>query len=131
MRDQVKNDFSNVNTVSVSESIVNELRMMLSYLANIQQTNKIIEYELEKKIYDEVKNAVIAGGDNAVQQYLHSLIIRRTLAFLNQPFDGVNNIFDTPLEDDTYNTSDEKRYLYGITHFVRINISSLDLTKTT
>jgi hypothetical protein len=154
MRDQVKNEVSKINTVSVSESIVNELRMMLSYLAIIQQTNNIIEYENGengKKIYDEVNKAVIAGGNDDAKKKLYKLIILRTLActevngcfvridlpfghsfvfvfFNQQPFDGVNNIFDTPLEDDTYNTNDEKRYLYGITHFVRINISSLDLT---
>ena len=131
MRDQVKNEVSKINTVSVSESIVNELRMMLSYLAIIQQTNKIIEYELERKIYDVVKDAVIAGGTDDAKEYLNRLIIRKTLLFV-RPFDGVNNIFDTPLEDDTYNTSDEKRYLYGITYFVRTDtLLGLDLTKTT
>jgi hypothetical protein len=28
-----------------------------------------------------------------------------------------NNIFSIPLDDDTYNTNDEKRYLYGITYY--------------
>jgi hypothetical protein len=30
---------------------------------------------------------------------------------------GGNSIFKIPLEDDTYNTNDEKRYLYGITYY--------------
>ena len=131
MRDQVKNEVSKINTVSVSETIVNELRMMLSYLAIIQQTNNIIVYELERKIYDAVKDAVIAGGTDDAKESLNRLIISKTLLFV-RAFDGVNNIFDTPLEDDTYNTSDEKRYLYGITHFVRTDTyRGIDLTKPT
>jgi hypothetical protein len=121
MRDQVKNDFSNVNTVSVSESIVNELRTMLSYLAIIQQSNTIIVYErgdgtttkLGTKIYDIVNNAVndVKGGVTDAKTTLLTAVKDLT------GLDG--NIFDIPLEDDTYNTNDEKRYLYGITHFVR------------
>jgi len=107
MRDQVKNEVSKINTVSVSETIVNELRMMLSYLAIIQQTNNIIVYELERKIYDEVNNAV------TTQQVLYS----KTSAITND-IPG-RDIFNIPLEDDTYNTSDEKRYLYGITHIAK------------
>jgi hypothetical protein len=33
------------------------------------------------------------------------------------PISGLNNIFSIPLEDDSYNTKDEKRYLYGITYY--------------
>ena len=122
MRDQVKNDFSNVNTVSVSESIVNELRTMLSYLAIIQQSNTIIVYERGDvtinipgtKIYDIVNNAVnaVKGGAADAKTTL------RTDAANFTELDGID-IFGIPLEDDTYNTSDEKRYLYGITHFAK------------
>ena len=31
--------------------------------------------------------------------------------------DADKNIFRIPLDDDTYNTNDEKRYLYGITYY--------------
>jgi hypothetical protein len=114
MRDQVKNDGSKINTVSVSESIVNELRMMLSYLAIIQQTNNIIVYEdgeNGKKIYDEVKKAVIEGNDDAKTK-LQTTVNGFTAV-------GGIDIFGIPLEDDTYNTNDEKRYLYGITHIAK------------
>ena len=30
---------------------------------------------------------------------------------------GNKSIFKIPLDDDTYNTNDEKRYLYGITYY--------------
>jgi hypothetical protein len=30
---------------------------------------------------------------------------------------GANNIFKIPIEDETYNSKDEKRYLYGITYY--------------
>ena len=33
------------------------------------------------------------------------------------PISGVNNIYRIPLDDDSYNTNDEKRYFYGITYY--------------
>jgi len=37
---------------------------------------------------------------------------------------NANNIFKIPLDDDTYNTNDEKRYLYGITYYFDKNNST-------
>ena len=115
MHGQVNNDFSNVNTVSVSESIVNELRTMLSYLAIIQQSNTIIVYDSSaNKIYDNVNDAVIKLGTGTADAKTALLTAATKFTAL-----GGIDIFGIPLEDDTYNTNDEKRYLYGITHFVK------------
>ena len=106
MRAQTTDDIASINTVRISESVVQELRTMLSYLKMIQQTNAIIRFEEVNKIYDTL---------NTTQP-------PTTLAVLPKEglltFTGAaNNIFKIPLDDDTYNTNDEKRYLYGITYY--------------
>jgi hypothetical protein len=37
--------------------------------------------------------------------------------YKSQIIGKTNNIFKIPLEDDSYNNNDEKRYLYGITYY--------------
>ena len=112
MRSQTKDDASLMYTVQIGESIIQELRMILSYLKIIQLTNDIILFEENSGIYklapvglpptgtlDSITNANSAGQPKIT---------------------GVaNNIFKIPLEDDTYtyNNNDEKRYVYGITYY--------------
>lgn len=108
MRKQAKNDVANINTINISEEVVQELRMMLSYLAIIERTNAVILFE-EKNGYYNTTETAVTGGKN-------------TLEPLSQTADvgtitGYNNIFRVPLLDDTYNTNDEKRYIYGITYY--------------
>jgi hypothetical protein len=106
MRAQTKDDIASINTVRISESVVQELRTMLSYLKMIQQTDAIIKFEEANKIYDTLNTT----------QPPSSLDALPTEGLL--PFTGAaNNIFKIPLDDDTYNTNDEKRYLYGITYY--------------
>jgi hypothetical protein len=104
MRAQTRDDVASINTVRISESVVQELRMMLSYLAMIKQTDAIIKFEETNKIYDTLNTTppptslgVLTDNGKASIQ-------------------GAN-IFKIPLVDDTYNTNDEKRYLYGITYY--------------
>lgn len=104
MRAQTTDDAASINTVRISESVVQELRTMLSYLKMIQQTDAIIKFEEANKIYDtlnttpppESLGVLTDNGKASIQ--------------------GAN-IFKIPLDDDTYNTNDEKRYLYGITYY--------------
>ena len=112
MRSQTKDDASLMYTVQIGESIIQELRMILSYLKIIQLTNDIILFEENSGIYklapvglpptgtlDSITNANSAGQPKIT---------------------GVaNNIFKIPLKDDTYtyNNNDEKRYVYGITYY--------------
>ncbi len=106
MREQTTNDIASINTVRISESVVQELRTMLSYLKIIQQTNAIINFDISNRIYDKLNKTpqpttlVDALTENN----------KNTIA-------AANNIFKIPLDDDTYNTNDEKRYLYGITYY--------------
>jgi hypothetical protein len=104
MRAQTTDDVASINTVRISESVVQELRTMLSYLAVIKQTDAIIKFEETNKIYDTLNmtpppaslGVLTDNGKASIQ---------------------VANIFRIPLDDDTYNTNDEKRYLYGITYY--------------
>jgi hypothetical protein len=103
MRTQTKNDSALLYTIRVDEAIIQELRMMLSYLAIIQRTNDIIVFETNIGIYNQLSPPpeslspiTTTGSDTIV---------------------GNKSIFKIPLDDDTYNTNDEKRYLYGITYY--------------
>lgn len=104
MRAQTTDDIASINTVRISETIVQELRMMLSYLKMIQQTNAIIKFEEANKIYDTL-NTTPPPTTLGVLPEINKASIQGA------------NIFKIPLDDDTYNTNDEKRYLYGITYY--------------
>lgn len=108
MRSQAKNDASLLYTIRVDETIVKELRMMLSYLAIIERTNDIIMFEKGMDIY---------GKFTATMNTLEDMPVNDTNLILANKIKGGNSIFKIPLEDDTYNTIDEKRYLYGITYY--------------
>ena len=103
MRTQTKNDSSLLYTIRVDERIIQELRMILAYLATIQRTNDIIVFENAINIYGKLGPVVVdpkpfaTTGNNAIIE--------------------TKSIFKIPMDDDTYNTNDEKRYLYGITYY--------------
>lgn len=108
MRSQTKNDASLLYTIRVDETIIKEMRMMLSYLAIIERTNDIIIFEKGMNIYDKF---------TATTNTLTEMPVNDTNLILANKIKGGNSIFKIPLEDDTYNTNDEKRYLYGITYY--------------
>jgi hypothetical protein len=126
MRTQTKNDSTLLYNIRVDERIIQELRMILAYLATIQRTNDIIMFEMRDdtgnptaiKIYEML-------GPNEANRVPIPLTETQTNAIgkiTDQPDDNVTyifnkNIFKIPLDDDTYNTNDEKRYLYGITYY--------------
>lgn len=116
MREQTKNDASLLHTVRVSESVVKELRMMLAYLACIKRSNDIITFELTTgvRLYDTISTAVTALTTGATGTLVP---ITGVTESNKATISGVNNIFGIPLEDDSYNSKDEKRYLYGITYY--------------
>jgi hypothetical protein len=105
MRAQTKDDAAYINTVRISESVVQELRTMLSYLAIIQRTDAIIKFDISNGIYDKLNTTPPPTTLGELRS-----------AGLDKISDA-NNIFKIPLDDDTYNTNDEKRYLYGITYY--------------
>jgi hypothetical protein len=112
MRAQTKDDAALLQTVRISESVVQELRTMLAYLAIIQRTDAVIKFEKGVNFSDNVKGIYTA---------LNSTPPPTSLGILNvnnkKTIDADNNIFRIPLDDDTYNTNDEKRYVYGITYY--------------
>jgi len=107
MRQQTKNDAALLYTVRVDESIIQELRMMLGYLAIVQRTYDIIKYETDKGIYATILDKNPLPNEIAVI----------TAPSSSSTVTGNQNILRLPHDDDTYNSIDEKRYLYGITYY--------------
>lgn len=108
MRVQTNNDKSRLYTVRVNESVVKELRSMLAFLALIEQSNNVVIFEENNTIYNTITNAVT--GLNPGTLGVLSSNKKPTIS-------GGYNIFGIPHEDNTYNTKDEQRYLYGITFY--------------
>lgn len=106
MRAQTTDDVAFINTVRISESVVQELRTMLSYLAIIQRTDAIINFDISNNIYSDMTKTTPPPSS------LDALTENNKITIA-----AANNIFKIPLDDDTYNTNDEKRYLYGITYY--------------
>jgi hypothetical protein len=116
MRTQTKNDSSLLHTIRVDEAIIKELRMILAYLATIQRTKDIIVFELR----DDTGNPTainIYGKLGPVVANLPPIPVDDKQKTLSGSIIGTNSIFKIPMDDDTYNTNDEKRYLYGITYY--------------
>jgi hypothetical protein len=114
MREQTKDNAALMHTVRISESIVKELRMMLAYLSIIEKSNNIIQFEDKmgsgNTIYDKISTAV-TGGTLTLDP------ITGVTDANKAAISGDNNIYLIPLDDNTYNTKDEQRYLYGITYY--------------
>jgi hypothetical protein len=104
---QTTNDKSNLYTVRVSEDLIRELRRMLAYLALIEQSNNVILFEEKNTLYNTAMTAVGTNAGNL------DVLPSNTVSTIS----GGYNMFGIPLEDNTYNTIDEQRYLYGITYY--------------
>jgi len=113
MREQTKNDAALLYTVRVDEPIIQELRMMLGYLAIIQRTYDIIKFETELGTGDKTKGIYVTLLDKRPPPTTLDVITVTPPAIIT----GHANIFRLPHHDDTYNSIDEKRYLYGITYY--------------
>jgi hypothetical protein len=113
MREQTKNDAALLYTVRVDEPIIQELRMMLGYLAIIQRTYDIIKFETELGTGDKTKGIYVTLLDKTPPPTTLDVITVTPPAIITV---GAN-IFRLPHDDDTYNSIDEKRYLYGITYY--------------
>jgi len=108
MREETKNDASKLHTVRVNENIVREMRRIFAYFALIKQCNSIIMFEMtQAKIY-EILDVVPS---------LTTLVPIVVTTTQTDPISGDNNLYRIPLDDDSYNTNDEKRYFYGITYY--------------
>lgn len=114
MRAQTRDDATAINTVRIGESVIQELRTMLSYLAIIKRTDAIIKFE-------EAVTVNTTPRTTGIYNLLNGTPKPTTLGVLSDvgldKINDANNIFKIPLDDDTYNTNDEKRYLYGITYY--------------
>jgi hypothetical protein len=108
MREETKNDASKLHTIRVNENIIKELRRIFAYLALIKQCNSIIIFEMtQSKIYEILD----------VVPPLTTLVPIVVTTTQTGPISGDNNLYRIPLDDDSYNTNDEKRYFYGITYY--------------
>lgn len=113
MREQTKNDAALLYTVRVDEAIIQELRMILGYLAIVQRTYDIIKYETELGTGDKTNGIYVTKLDKTPPPTTLDVITVTPPAIIT----GDANIFRIPHHDDTYNSVDEKRYLYGITYY--------------
>lgn len=108
MREESKNDASKLHTIRVNENIVKEMRRIFAYLALIKQCNSVIIFEeTSAKIYEKLN----------VVPPLTTLVPIVVTTAQTAPISGDNNLYRIPLDDDSYNTNDEKRYFYGITYY--------------
>jgi len=115
MRAQTKDDAALMYTIRVGEPVVQEMRMMLSYLAMIQRTNDIIMFE--ENVGTDNKG-IYSMKPTTTSSLLAPIIPDdKESKYKSQIIGKTNNIFKIPLEDDSYNNNDEKRYLYGITYY--------------
>jgi hypothetical protein len=115
MRAQTKDDASFMYTIRVGEPVVQEMRMMLSYLAMIQRTNDIILFE---ENVGKDNNGIYSMKPTTTSSLLAPILPDdKEGKYKSQIIGSLNNIFKIPLEDDSYNNNDEKRYLYGITYY--------------
>lgn len=114
MREQTKNDASLLQTIRVSETIVQELRMILAYLSIIEITNNIIVFEQE---FPSTPKGIYAKLATTPPPTTLDVFDTSPTTTKVATIRGDNDIFNIPLDDDTYNTIDEKRYLYGIAFY--------------
>ena len=119
MRQQTKNDAALLYTVRVDESIIQELRMMLGYLAIVQRTYDIIKYETEVSFIGTTQKGIYAATSSTIPPPSTLGVITNTPSstVTSSTVTGNQNILRLPHDDDTYNSIDEKRYLYGITYY--------------
>lgn len=113
MRQQTKNDAALLYTIRVDEAIIQELRMMLGYLAIVERTAHIIKYETELGTGDTTKGIYVTKLDTTPPPTTLDVINAAPPTIVT----GDKNMFRIPHDDDTYNSIDEKRYLYGITYY--------------
>jgi hypothetical protein len=115
MFEQSKNDVLAMNTIRISEPVIQELRMILGYLAIIKCTKEIIDKEQSTGIY--VDPTTISSR----QLNAFTTADAGWKAFFKDKDNNNNiqnnNILKLPHDDDSYNNTDEKRYLYGITYY--------------
>jgi len=108
MREESKNDASKLHTIRVNENIVKEMRRVFAYLGLIKQCNSVIVFEeTSAKIYEKLD----------VVPPLTTLVPIVVTTAQTGLISGNYNIYRIPLDDDSYNTNDEKRYFYGITYY--------------
>jgi hypothetical protein len=113
MRTQTKNDASLLYTIRVDEAVIQELRMMLGWFAIVERTYDIIKFETELGTGDITKGIYATILDTTPPPSTISAIAVEP----PEKITGDLNIFRIPHDDDTYNSIDEKRYLYGITYY--------------
>ena len=112
MREETKNDASKLYTVRVNENVIKELRQIFAYLALIKGCNSIIMFQTTQTNIDELMQ--ITPTPTTLEPIRVKTTNSKGEAWM---ISGVNNIYRIPLDDDSYNTNDEKRYFYGITYY--------------
>ncbi len=117
-RDNAKRYNNDIKLISISDTMLQEIRNIVNYLRVIQITKIIIDKEqTDLKIY--VNMDIAYNGNKEYIPYGYSVtpsdgIIRRDVT--NSIFTYFNGYKLYELTD-AFNTPDEQRYLYGISYF--------------
>ena len=118
-RENAKRYNNDINLISISDTMLQELRNIVNYLRVIQITKKIIDKEqTDMQIYD--KMAIAYTGNKQYLPYGFFNIQNGSaldIRILPKTFFTDFNSYKLYELTDTYNVPDEQRYLYGISYF--------------
>jgi hypothetical protein len=122
-RENARRYNNDIMLISISDTVLQELKYIVNYLRIIKMTMDIIIKEKEMNIYEDMKKAYDTPGDKGYIPYGYKVtpsdsIIRRdvTNSVFTQMYFLNKNIYGLDI-NDTINLPDEQRYLYGISYF--------------
>jgi hypothetical protein len=122
-RENARRYNNDIMLISISDTVLQELKYMVNYLRIIKMTMDIIIKEKEMNMYEDMKKAYDTPGDKGYIPYGYKVtpsdsIIRRdvTNSVFTQMYFSNKNIYGLDI-NDTINLPDEQRYLYGISYF--------------
>jgi hypothetical protein len=119
IRQQQKERHVELSVITISDTVLQDLRRAVNYLRVVVVTVNIVNVDIDKGIgiYDKISKAVTEGeGGFGVLKPLPSLS-SLTAPNVASQLTNPAKIFDIHNDDDTYNTRNENRYLYGITYY--------------
>jgi hypothetical protein len=115
-RDNAKRYNNDIKLISISDTMLQEIRNIVNYLRVIQLTKLLIDRisNFPENVYDKIMNAVNSEYIPYGYTTVNSSIIRTSPDPIFTYFNGYDELYKLT---DTFNVSDEQRYLYGISYF--------------
>jgi len=115
-RDNAKRYNNDIKLISISDTMLQEIRNIVNYLRVIQLTKLLIDRisNFPENVYDKIKNAVNSEYIPYGYTTVNSNIVRTIPDPIFTYFNGYDELYKLT---DTFNVPDEQRYLYGISYF--------------